>query len=420
MLVKQKQDDAATALLHEIAQRDHSPWTEMALLELGDDATVMGRNQQAFEMYDLVVQRYPNSSLRSHAQLGRGHALYQLGRYEDAQRALAEAAANKDLAPEARHWMAEAQKAQKQWNAAADTLSATLQNRAKSDVTAPVLEQMPQFHRLAAPCRRKSPSRNRWSKRSVPWSTPSVLPNRRKNRRSLDRRKMPAASDAPYEAGTAEAEVSVEIQNDVAAAKPIAPQHVAEKPPAQKAALVDDQQRRRAAMNRYQAAEAMIRAGDYRRAIGTLEVVDQTADDPASLGNRYLLSISLQAVKRNDDAMATLRDLSKAIDIKIASIATDRSDEPTGSAETASSDDLVALRSLRGNVLLAQATSLVAAEKFADAVDPLQQYLAMGRQDVGAERASSALVVCFAAHRSPRRSPRSSQRFPSEVSPTAR
>ena len=75
-------------LLREIAQRDHSPWTEMALLELGDDATVMGRNQQAFEMYDRVVQRFPNSSLSSHAQLGRGHALYQLGRYDDAQRAL--------------------------------------------------------------------------------------------------------------------------------------------------------------------------------------------------------------------------------------------------------------------------------------------------------------------------------------------
>ena len=134
----------------------------------------------------------------------------------------------------------------------------------------------------------------------------------------------------------------------------------------------------------------MIRAGDYRRAIGTLEVVDQTADDPASLGNRYLLAISLQAVKRNDDAMATLRDLSKAIDNKIASIATDRPDEPGGSAETTSRDDLTALRSLRGNVLLAQATSLVAAEKFADAVDPLQQYLAIGRQDIGAERASSA------------------------------
>ncbi len=83
-LAAQKKDDDAAALLREIAQRDHSPWTEMALLELGDDATVMGRNQQAYEMYDSVVQRFPNSPLITQAQLGRGHALYQLGRYDDA------------------------------------------------------------------------------------------------------------------------------------------------------------------------------------------------------------------------------------------------------------------------------------------------------------------------------------------------
>ncbi len=109
-LAEQKQTDDATALMREIAQRDHSPWTEMALLELGDDATLVGRNQQAFEMYDSVVQRFPNSPLITQAQLGRGHALYQLGRYEDAQHALAEAASNKDLAEEAHHWMVQARR----------------------------------------------------------------------------------------------------------------------------------------------------------------------------------------------------------------------------------------------------------------------------------------------------------------------
>lgn len=394
-LAAQKQTDAATSLLRDIAQRDHSPWTEMALLELGDDAAAMGRNQQAFELYDSIVQRFPNGPLILQAQLGRGVSLYQLGRYEDAQRSLAEAASNKDLAPEARHWLVQSQKAQKQWNAAADTLSAALQNRAKSDVASPgpsYTAPEPAAETSAVSARRDSP-------RKIVESNPAQSQRAAKTSQEPTLAHPPTAvvDDKPAAPADADAEVSVEIVNDVAAGKPPAQKHVAaEKTAAEKAAVVDEQQRRRAAVSRFQTAEAMIRAGDFRRAIGTLQVVDDTADDPPSLANRYLLAVALQGAKRNDEAMATLRELIAVIDNKLATIATDRSDEPAAASDPVSKDDLTALHSLRANVLLAQATSLVAAEQFAQAIEPLQQYLTIGRQDVGAERASSALVVCFA------------------------
>ena len=380
--------------LREVAQRDHSPWTEMALLELGDDAAATGRNQQAFEMFDSIVQRFPNSPLITQAQLGRGHALYQLGRYDDAQHALAEAAANKDLAAEAHHWMAQAQKAQRQWNAAADTLSAALQNRAKTEIAAlnapydasPVGEPTSQSARRVTKAPTANTSRSDVPRQALAAQEPTSAAPPSSQKPTPARAPESAAAD---ESPQADGEVSVETQSDVAADKPVAPKPLAaERTAAQRVPTFDEQQRRRAAVARFQAAEAMVRAGDFRRAIGTLQLIDDAADDPASLANRYLLAVALQGAKRNDEAMSTLRDLSVAIDNKIATIATDRPDEPAAAAEPGSGDDLTALRSLRANVLLAQATSLVAAEKFSQAIEPLQKYLAIGRQDVGAERAA--------------------------------
>ena len=56
-----------------------------------------------------------------------------------------------------------------------------------------------------------------------------------------------------------------------------------------------EQNRRRSAIIRYQAADGMIRAGDYGRAISMLEMGDNSGDDPRSLANRYLLPIALEA-----------------------------------------------------------------------------------------------------------------------------
>ena len=64
-------------------------------------------------------------------------------------------------------------------------------------------------------------------------------------------------------------------------------------------------------MIRYQQAEAMIHAKQFDRAVGMLEIGDNSGDDPSSLGNRYLLAVALQSMKRDEEALQTLDDLER-------------------------------------------------------------------------------------------------------------
>ncbi len=95
-----------------------------------------------------------------------------------------------------------------------------------------------------------------------------------------------------------------------------APPAVASTSPAAAAPVNDElssqraeQNRRRSAVIRYQAADGMIRAGDYGRAISTLQTGENSGDDPRSLANRYLLAIAFQGANRNDEAVETLDKL---------------------------------------------------------------------------------------------------------------
>ncbi len=82
-----------------------------------------------------------------------------------------------------------------------------------------------------------------------------------------------------------------------------------------------EQSRRRSAVIRYQAADGMIRAGDYGRAISTLELGDNSGDDPRTLANRYLLAIAFQGADRNDEWLDTLDKLRNALERKLRTLA---------------------------------------------------------------------------------------------------
>ncbi len=150
----------------------------------------------------------------------------------------------------------------------------------------------------------------------------------------------------------------------------------------QAAAAHEEQTRRRSAVIRYQAAEAMIQSGDFNRAITTLQFGDNSGDDPRSLANRYLLATAFKGAGRNDEAMQTLDALSVAL--------------ATKATQSISAEDRAALRALNDKVQLSKGMSLAGCERYAEAIDPLQNYLATPQKDATADQARATLAICFA------------------------
>ena len=575
-LMAQKQFDSGDAVLHDVAQRNHSPWSEMALLQLAEEAFRARRVQESFDICDSVIQHFPSSPMVAQARLGRGRAAYLLNKFDDAQRDLAAAASDRQIGNEARHWLAQAQKAQKQSAAQSETLNIAAQadraiagdssakafslaqpsdapNVADSsrraspakpsdgkavDLTS-VLKQpvlVPDTDRLttdfagdyeagagagqpklsqppadalaiesaksrpAAPqrvapepavARRPAPEKigidklpgdsvvaGPAAKPDTTLSTPaeaspsvqkeatvkaavdkagnqkveaskaatpkmvvnSSAPDKFSDRRAaaqklaadmlaadqsageradeqaaadqlasqqraaeraaadqlaLQRTAEKSAADqlaaqrAAAEKAAADQLAAQQAAAETAAAEKVATEKmVAERLAAERQLASAEQQRRQAAVLRFQEAQAMIRAGDFNRAAAILKSADNTAEDPASLADRYLLAVALQGLTRNDESLAQLQDLSMVIDNKLAATADQLQSESAAPGLLLSAEDLVALQALRGNVLLAQGMSLVAEKRYAEAVQPLEAYIATGRQDIGTDRAA--------------------------------
>ena len=72
------------------------------------------------------------------------------------------------------------------------------------------------------------------------------------------------------------------------------------------------------------------------------------------------------------------------------------SDDDHDPAISQTRTDLAALKTLNDNVQMAIATSLVSREQYADAIEPLETYLATPRKDIGGEKARTALAICLA------------------------
>ncbi|MEX0678845.1 MAG: tetratricopeptide repeat protein [Pirellulales bacterium] len=98
------------------------PLAEAAHLQLGAAENSLGNHQAALETLDRLAARFPGSSLSDKGRLGRGYALFKLARYREAREALETIAGKPPLGAEAAYWLALAQKAENQWQAAVDTL----------------------------------------------------------------------------------------------------------------------------------------------------------------------------------------------------------------------------------------------------------------------------------------------------------
>ncbi len=326
----QKKPDECEPLLREVARHDHSPWSEMAVLQLASRDLNANRPQAALEQFESIEKRFPSSPLLIQAHLGAGHALYQLARYDEAQKQLQGLSSSNDVGDEARYWLALVHKAQDHQKAVA--------------VAAKAAEVAAQAAKEAA------------ETKAV------VATSRREPKPKLD------AEPAPLKNPVAESLAAVVKTPETE----------------QSAAAHEEQVRRRSATIRYQAAEAMIQAGDFGRAIGTLQIGDNSGDDPRSLANRYLLATALKGAGRSDEALETLDALSAALAVR--------------TAQPASNEDLAALKTLNRNVQFSKGMTLAGCERFAEAIEPLRNSLTAtnGTYDGNGERARSTLAICFA------------------------
>lgn len=438
----QKQYDEADQMLHEVAGHDHSPWSEMALLQLGAKELTDKKPQAALELYEAIEKRFPTSPLLPQTHLGCGRALFQLGHFAEAASVLSPLAEDKQLGAAARYWIAMAQKSETEQKIAEEKLrqqeeaaEAAKAAAAKAEAAKAAAIKAKESSVAAAPAISSPPdnssqrsSRSVLSSRRDPMTVVSDQPVTQKTQQPAPQ--VTINDSKPDDSSTAE-EKSESSASNSSAPVAAAPKSGLHQPSSAAASVaLDDQSRRRSASIRYQQAEALVRSGQYDRAIGMLEIGDNTGDDPNSLANRYLLAMAFQGSKRDEEALQTLDDLSAVLQAKL--VAADASfgitphlakrptsekaeDEsgappaalsenaiadatpfPANASSALSPQDLVALKTLNDNVQLARATSLLTHERYAEAIIPLQIYLTTPRKDVGAEKARSALAISLA------------------------
>jgi TolA-binding protein len=101
-----------------------SPLADQALLHLGMVDNSQGNHESALAAFERLATKFPDSTLQANARLGRGYALYKLGRYPEAEVLLQGLADDPGLRVEAHYWLGLSQRARGAWSAAAKTLSA--------------------------------------------------------------------------------------------------------------------------------------------------------------------------------------------------------------------------------------------------------------------------------------------------------
>jgi cellulose synthase operon protein C len=355
-----KQTPAAEQVLHDVAKGNHSPWTETALLQLAAKEFATQKPQAALDYCAEIGKRFPESPMTPQAKLGRGRALYELKRFDEAHAVLAELTLGKEFAADARHWLVLVEKSQNELRIAAEEAQRKA-NAEKAKAEAKIASETPKTNA-------NEPAKVAETK-AVP--TPAVQP----------------VQPEQVAEGSVAKPLVAQLRNP--AAKKTEPQFLVSD---ELAAQREEQNRRRSAAIRFQAADAMIRGGDFGRAIATLQIGDNSGDDPGSLTNRFLLAVALRAADRKAEAEQTLDELNTTLSAKLSGVTTQSNE----AAAKQSAEDLQAYRELNERVQLAKATTLLASERFSDAIEPLRVFLSTCKVESKSDWAYANLARCLA------------------------
>jgi TolA-binding protein len=123
-LEKQNNNEEAERLYLAVAGKTGSPLAAEAQFRLGALHYAAGQYAQAIAAFDAFQTKWAESPWRVHARLGRGWALLKLNRLEEAKSQFRGLIADPQVGIEARYWLGLTEKAQEDWAAAATTLLA--------------------------------------------------------------------------------------------------------------------------------------------------------------------------------------------------------------------------------------------------------------------------------------------------------
>ncbi|MGD9719766.1 MAG: tetratricopeptide repeat protein [Pirellulales bacterium] len=104
----------------------HSTLADYALVRLAAMDNDRGDHAAAIARLARVAKEYPTSVLADKATLGRGYALYKLGRYAEAEAALTPLTRRPAVAVDASYWLGMSQAARESWKEAATTFAAAV------------------------------------------------------------------------------------------------------------------------------------------------------------------------------------------------------------------------------------------------------------------------------------------------------
>lgn len=305
---------------------------EQAQWRVGAVQYALGKYAEAAESFAQLEQKWPHSSRQAAARLGRGWALLKLNRPAEAAACFQKITGDAQLGIEASYWLGLAQKAQKDWFAAAKTLLEAAATR-PNDPLVPALR----FHAGDALLHAGDHAA---AKEQFAW----VLQSAPADNEWLDDAMLGLAQVALRQKDHAAVE---RLANDLLRRFP-ASAHGTEVVRLFVRSLLERKE--------YQLAAERI---EPRLAAG--------AGKEASHEDRYLLALAYEGLHRYEDAWKLLQAV-------IAS-----ADEP-----------------LKSDALLAQASIRIAQKRFAEAIAPLEAYLASRPSGDAAIRAQANLAICYA------------------------
>ena len=359
-LERQNLGEEAERLYLAVAAKAGNPLADDAQFHLGALQYATGKYAQANQTFTAFENRLSDSPWKPNARLGRGWALLKLKQPERAQPVFQSISSDPKVGLEARYWLGLAQRAQKQWAAAAETLLAVAEAAPQHELIAAVRFQAgdalmragnaaaasEQFDRVIASASpaaggTASPADggtvatgNRWVDDALRGKLQAALQTG--DHQTLDR------VAAEFDRRFPQSPLRRDVQRIRARSLVQRKQHG----PAVKL------------LERLMAGDAVPPAAGGRRAEPDLEA-------------RYLLALAYQGLGRYEDALAALLPV---VDSAVPPAAGDAVPPAAGDAVPPAAGDAVG--PLKSDAQLVQGSLLMALRRYEDAVEPLEAFLA--------------------------------------------
>jgi TolA-binding protein len=331
-LEQQGQNEEALRLYLAVAAKTGSPLADNAQFRLGALQYATGKYAEAVETFKEFDAKFPQSPRRPTVRLSEGWALIKLKKLDEAKTLFSNLAADPKVGIEARYWLGMVQREQKQWPEAAKTLLAIAEADPKHELIPAVRFQAGDSLMRAGDAAGAQKQLDQ-----------AIAAGGEKNEWIDDamRGKIQVAL------GTQDHALVDSATAEFLKRFPTSP-------------LAADVTRMR--------GQSLVERRQHDEAVKILEpLAAKAGEDEQGLETRYLLALAYEGLKRHDDALAQLAPVLKS-----------------------------APGPLKAAGQFAEATVRVGQKRFAEAVAPLEAFLAS--QPTGFERgqARAQLAICYA------------------------